>query len=64
KYASKNQCNGDYYHGMLESWMVRNDKIFGMAALHLNSWKHYLKEGLQITKLRAKQAKAQQIEAW
>ena len=27
-------------------WSVRNDKIFRSAAPHINSWKHYLKEGL------------------
>ena len=34
--------------------MIRNDKIFRKAPMNYGSWKHYLREGLEMTRLRAK----------
>lgn len=50
--------------GCWSIWSVRNDKIFRSAAPHLNTWKHYLKEGLWTVQLRAKQRKAEQLISW
>ena len=45
-------------------WSVRNDKIFILAAPHINTWKHYLKEGLWAVQLRAKQSRVEQLTSW
>lgn len=50
--------------GCWSIWMVRNGKIFRAAPPSLNSWKFYLREGLQHIKLRSKQAKGDQIDHW
>ena len=50
--------------GCWSTWLVRNDKIFRSAPPHVNSWKFYLKEGLQTVRLRAKNHKATQIDSW
>ena len=45
-------------------WMSRNDKIFRMATPTVDTWKHYLKEGLQATETRTKATKAEKINSW
>ena len=50
--------------GSWSTWMVRNDKISRHAPPHVNSWKYYLKEGLQIVRLPSKEHKAAQIDSW
>ncbi|XBH68263.1 hypothetical protein VPH35_096475 [Triticum aestivum] len=50
--------------GCWSIWMTRNDKIFRKAPMHYGTWKHYLREGLAITRLRAKQKKVDLISSW
>ena len=49
--------------GCWDIWMSRNDKIFRRAAPSVDTWKHYLK-GLQVTELRAKTSKPENIRIW
>jgi hypothetical protein len=50
--------------GCWSIWMTKNDKIFRKAPSHYGSWKFYLKEGLEVSRIRAKQKKADLISTW
>ncbi|XBH67940.1 hypothetical protein VPH35_096225 [Triticum aestivum] len=50
--------------GCWSIWMSRNEKIFRRAAPRIHTWKHYLKEGQQVTQIRAKSVKAGKINVW